>query len=98
MAQDLNQSHDFNCNLAKKLQNHQIQLQYITEYSMTISLFVKIICDMRCNHINQCDQNPNWRWDNILLNNKLETTHIELPVFSDLNKKFFVAKTPNWSA
>ena len=34
--------HECNRNLAKQLQQHQIQLQYITEYSMTNSPFVKI--------------------------------------------------------
>ena len=47
--------HEFKCNLAQ-LQQHQIQQQYITEYSMTNCSFVKITTDMRHNHIHQRDQ------------------------------------------
>ena len=43
--------HEFDCILAKRLQQHQIQQRYITEYSMTDCLFVKIITDMKRNHI-----------------------------------------------
>ena len=43
---------DFNRNLAIRLQQQQIQLRYINEYSMTNSPFIKIICDMKRNRIN----------------------------------------------
>ena len=53
---------------------------------------------MKRNHISQRDQQPEWCWDNVLLNNNIETTHNKLAVFADSNKKVFVAKSPNWSA
>ena len=91
--------HQFNLNLAKRLQQHQIQLRYITEYSMTNWPFIEILSDMRNNRTNQHDQQQDWCWDHVLLNNELETTQNEVPDFSDSNKKVYVvAKTPNWSA
>ena len=51
---------------------------------------------MRRNYINQRDQQPDWCWDNVLLNNRIETTHNKLTVFANSNKKIFVAKSPNW--
>ena len=66
---------------------------------MTNCPFVKIITDMRRNHIHQRDQQPDWCWDNVLLDNKIETTHNKLAIFVDSNRKIFVAKSPtNWSA
>ena len=53
---------------------------------------------MRCNHINQRDQQNNYCWDNVVLNDNIETTNNKLAVFADSNKKVFVAKSPNWSA
>ena len=90
--------HDFNLNLAKRLQQHQIQQRYITEYTMTDCPFVKIITDMRKDRTNQRDQQQDWCLDPVLLNNEIETTHNEDPIFSDSNKKVYIAKTPNWSA
>ena len=90
--------HEFNCNLAKRLQQHQIQQRFITEYSMTDCPFVKIVSDMKRNHISQRDQQREWCWDNVLLNNNIETIHNNLAVFGDSNKKVFVSKSPNWSA
>ena len=90
--------HQFNLNLAKRLQQHQIQLRYITEYSMTNCPFIKILMDMRNSRTNQRDQQEDWCWDHVFLNNEIETTHNEVPDLSDSNKKVDVAKTPNWSA
>ena len=88
----------FNLNLAKRLQQHQIQLQYITEYSMTDCPFIEILTDMRKDRTNQRDQQQDWCWNDVLLNNEIETTDNEDPIFSDSNKNVYVAKTPNWSA
>ena len=63
--------HEFNRCLAKQLQQHQIQLQYITEYSMTNCPFVKVVSYMKRNHISQRDQQLDWCWNNVLLNNNM---------------------------
>ena len=65
---------------------------------MTNSPFVKIVSDMKRNHISQRDQQREWCWENVLLNNNIETTHNKVTGFPDSNKKVFVAKSPNWSA
>ena len=65
---------------------------------MTNCPFIKTVADMKRNRIHQRDQQPDWCWDNVLLNNNIETTHNKLAVFTDSNKQVFVTKTPNWSA
>ena len=65
---------------------------------MTNCPFIKTVADMKRNRIHQRDQQPDWCWDNVLLNNNIETTHNELSVFDDSSKTVFVAKSPNWSA
>ena len=45
---------------------------------------------MRRNYINQRDQQPDWCWDNVLSNNKIETTHNKLAVIANLNKIFLL--------
>ena len=89
---------DFNHNLAIHLQQQQIQLRYINEYSMTDSPFIKIIRDMNRNRINQRDQKQDWCWDNTLLNNNTNTMNNSTPSYVDHEKKVFLSKSPDWSA
>ena len=60
---------------------------------MTDCLFVKIVSDMNRNHISQRDQQQDWCWNNVLMNNNIETAHNKLTVSADSNKKVFLAKS-----
>ena len=86
--------HEFNCNLAKRLQQHQIQQRFITEYSMTDCPFVKIVSDMKRNHISQRSQQLEWCWENILVNENIETAHNKLTDFLIQTKRFLLPKVP----